>query len=517
MQGKKDYQEKLFNSFQLSARVPQENFYRRLKSELDLNFIYKLTDNHYGKEGQKSIDPVVFFKLILVGYLENLNSDRKIMNHASMRLDVLFFIGYDIDEELPWHSTLSRTRGLYGEEVFKELFKKVLSLCVHKGMVGGKRQAIDNAYIKANASLDSLIEKEVLEDGNTFADELYSNDETKVNAQKKKEVERHHQWKEEEYKNQPGHNVKKDGELDEFGNTIRPKFLSNHTHYSKTDADARISVKPGKPRQMNYSAQTCVDTKAHVITNMMADYSDKRDSQSLAQAIEQTKANLKEHNLQLEEVLADSGYSSGSALRYLKENSLIGYIPNFGQYKPIREGFIFNKEKDQYECIKEGGNEAVLPYKRTGANSNGYIQKTYRSSETVCKSCPLKSQCIGKSNFKKLDESIDKPLYDEMHERLKTLKAKRLKKQRSSTVEPVLGTLINFTGMRRVWTRGIKNANKFMIGAATAYNLKKWMKYKVKKASIQLQMLPIPETVTKQNLFSLFFVRQQFYFFERQK
>lgn len=151
----------------------------------------------------------MFFKLILVGYIENLNSDRKIIEHARMRLDILFFIGYDIDEELPWHSTLSRTRDLYGEEVFKDLFKNVLSLCVHKGMVGGKRQAIDSAYIKANASLDSLIEKEVLEDGNTFADELYSNDETKVNAQKKKEVERHHQWKEEEYKNQPGHNVKK--------------------------------------------------------------------------------------------------------------------------------------------------------------------------------------------------------------------------------------------------------------------------------------------------------------------
>ena len=504
MQGKKDYQEKLFNSFQLSERVPSDNFYRKLKSELDLSFIYKLTEKYYGIEGQKSIDPVVFFKLILVGYFENLNSDRKIMNHASMRLDVLFFIDYDIDEQLPWHSTLSRTRGLYGEEVFKKLFKKVLSHCVDKGMVAGKRQAIDNAYIKANASLDSLIEKEVLEDGTVFAEELSSNDETKVKAQKKKEVERHHQWKEEEYKNQPGHNVKKDGELDEFGNTIRPKFLSNHTHYSKTDADARISVKPGKPRQMNYSAQTCVDTKAHVITNIMADYSDKRDSQSLAQAIEQTKLNLKEHGLLLEEVLADSGYSSGSALRYLKENNIVGYIPNFGQYKPTREGFIFNSEKDQYECIREGGNKAILPYKRTGTNINGYIQKTYRSSETVCKTCPLKSTCIGKSNFKKLDESIDKPLYDEMHKRLQTKKAKRLKKQRSSTVEPVLGTLINFTGMRRVWTRGIKNANKFMIGAATAYNLKKWLKYNAKKVNVQVQLLTPPEKFAKKEILNHF-------------
>lgn len=149
--------------------------------------------------------------------------------------------------------------------------------------------------------------------------------------------------------------------MDEFGNTIRPKFLSNHTHFSKTDTDARISVKPGKPRQMNYSAQTCVDTKAHVITNMMADFSDKRDSQSLAQAIEQSKENLKEHNLHLEEVLADSGYSSGSALRYLKDNNLTGYIPNFGQYKPTREGFVFNKEKINMNVLKRVATKQLCP------------------------------------------------------------------------------------------------------------------------------------------------------------
>ena len=161
---------------------------------------------------------------------------------SSMRLDILFFISYDIDEVLPWHSTLSRTRGLYGEEVFKELFPKVLSLCVSKGMVGGKRQAIDSAYIKANASMDSLIEKEVLADGDDYADELTANDETPktVSAQKQKEVDRHHAWKSEAYKGQPRGNTNKDNELDGFGNTIRPKFLSNHTHYSKTDADARM-------------------------------------------------------------------------------------------------------------------------------------------------------------------------------------------------------------------------------------------------------------------------------------
>lgn len=227
-----------------------------------------------------------------------------------MRVDILFFIDHDIADEIPWHSTLSRTRELQGESVFKLLFKKVLSTCVYKGMLSGQRQAVDSAYIKSNASLDSLVEKyvlsevesEILQDGEKFADELDENDESKekVSAQKKKQVESHHKWKEKEYKNQLGSSEqKKDGDLDEFGTIYRPKFLSNHMHTSKTDPDARIRVKPGKPRHINYAAQTIVDTRAHVITNIMADFSDKRDSQSLPQAIEQTRENLEENDLHL--------------------------------------------------------------------------------------------------------------------------------------------------------------------------------------------------------------------------
>src|SRR3954469_5317362 len=172
MQGKKQYTEQLFKTFQLSERVPEDNFYRRLKDLLDLKWLYATTKKYYGTEGQQSIDPVVFFKLILIGYLENLGSDRRIINTVSMRLDMLFFIGYDIDEALPWHSTLSRTRQLYGDEVFKQLFKQVLKQCIDKGMVAGKRQAIDSVFVKANASMNSLAEKEILNDGDEYASAL---------------------------------------------------------------------------------------------------------------------------------------------------------------------------------------------------------------------------------------------------------------------------------------------------------------------------------------------------------
>ena len=476
MQGRKSFEEKLFTNFQLSERVPADNFYRRLQETLDLRFLYKSTAPHYGTEGQESIDPVVFFKLILIGYFENLASDRRIINTVSMRLDMLFFVGYNLDEPLPWHSTLSRTRQLYGERVFKELFRKVLKLCIDKGMVAGRRQAVDSALIKANASMDSIAEKEILSDADSFSDELSVNEgdnvKKKVDAYKKKKVEEHHRWKQKAYKGHPGSRAKIDPSDEK-----RPKFLSNHTHYSTTDPDARIAVKPGKPRQFNYLAQTSVDTAHHVITHIHAEFADKKDSQCMHAVVNGMLNNLNTEGIIVEELIADTGYSSGQALKTLEQHGIIGYIPNFGQYKHEREGFTYHKDGDYYTCPKN----KKVQFKKIKDN-NGYPMKEYRTSRKDCADCPLRSTCIGTSFEKKIRETLDKPYYDKMHERLRTPYAKQMKKLRQSTVEPVLGTLINFLGMRRINTRGIKNANKCTIMAAIAYNIKKLLKFRAPKA-----------------------------------
>lgn len=504
MQGKKQYAEKLFTTFQLSAYVPVDNFYRRLKEQLDLLWLYKSTKKYYGSEGQASIDPVVFFKLIVVGYLENLNSDRRIIAHSKMRLDILFFLGYDLEEELPWHSTISRTRQLYGEEVFKELFTKVLSLCVSKHMLSGRRQAIDSAYIKANASMDSLVEKEIIEDGEHYLDELQHDeygkpvaqhdnvmkddrDKNTITRSRSKSTEQHHAWKGEEYKDMPKGKSLTNRTGDE-SQAARPKFVSNHTHYSTTDRDARVSVKPGKPRQLNYSMQTAVDMSSHVITNVEAHLADRRDSECLNQVLVNTINNLQQQDLQLEEIACDTGYSSSKALKACIDNDITAYIPNFGQYKPFREGFSFDDESDRYSCTAKG---VHLPYKKTYQDKKGYYRKQYRSSAKDCGKCPLRTTCIGgRADYKKIEDTVDKHLYDQMYLRLQTPYAKRMKKLRQATVEPVLGTLINFMGIRRIWTRGLQNANKFMLGAAIAYNLKKWLNYTEQKRKTAVIALP---------------------------
>ena len=189
MQGRKVYQEKLFSSFQLSRRVPESSFYRRLHETLDLSFLYSITGRYYGRCGQKSLDPVVFFKLCLVGYLENITSDRHLVDHCSMRLDILYFLGFDIDEELPWHSTVSRTRQLLPETVFEQVFSRILGMCIEKGMVSGHTQAIDSAPVKANASMDSLelkVPAEELDEHIRRVRKLSSNDQAAYNSRKAK-------------------------------------------------------------------------------------------------------------------------------------------------------------------------------------------------------------------------------------------------------------------------------------------------------------------------------------------
>ena len=495
MQGKKTFTPQLFVSVNLLDMVSVDNFYRKLLTELDLHFIYKATQKYYGKEGQESIDPVVFFKILLVGYLNNINSDRQLIAFCSDSLSIRLFLGYDVHESLPWHSTISRTRSLYGEEIFLSLFKEVLKMCVSKGMVRGKRQAVDSVFIKANASMDSLVEKEVLEDASVFVNELEENSEFKTTSTRKKLVEQHHDWKKEAYKGMPKGSSKGD-RVDEFGNMIRPKYLSNHTHYSPTDSDARVSVKPGKARQLNYFGQIVVDDAHHVITGACSDFADKRDSQCLEQIVELTEENLNENDIELEELLADGGYSSGEALAYLHKKNIDAYIPNFGQYKPEREGFTFNKEENYYQCIKPEGNQAKLLFKGEKTDSKGYTKRTYRSSESDCKNCPLREQCCGKSTkFKKIDDSIHKEHYDRMHQKLTQNEryAKKMSRIRSKTVEPVIGTLVNFTNMKRVNTRGIKNANKHVLMASLTYNLKKYLRFTIKKPSVLTQVISLKQ------------------------
>jgi hypothetical protein len=306
-----------------------------LDKELHLGCLYKATRHYYGDEGQESIDPVVFFKICLVGYLNNITSDRRLIEYCSDSL----YLKYDIDEQLPRHSTISRTRQLYGEEVFRSLFKEVF-----------------------------------------------------------------------------------------------------------------------------FFGQLSVDTSHHVITGSCADFADKRDSQCPEKLCEQTLENLRENEIRMNELLAGTSYSSGVSLQYLEQKGINARIPNFGQFTPEREGFIYNKELNQYECQR--GNCAILPFKNVRTDSKGYTRHCYRSSESACKNCEHRIACCGeKTGFKKIEQSQHHDIYMRNHEKRRKNEryASRMFRLRSATVEPVLGTLVNFLSMKRVNARRISQKDFYKL------------------------------------------------------
>ena len=140
----------------LEDLVPKDNFYRRLEAALDLSFVRDLVRPLYARGGRPSVDPVVFFRLQLVMFFEDLRSERQLMRVAADRLCVRWYLGYDLQEPLPNHSNLTRTRERFGLPVFRRFFEEIVQRCAEAGLVQGEDLYFDATKVDANASLDSI-------------------------------------------------------------------------------------------------------------------------------------------------------------------------------------------------------------------------------------------------------------------------------------------------------------------------------------------------------------------------
>lgn len=250
-----------------------------------------------------------------MGRLENIASGRRLLAHCAMRLDILLFLGYDLDEELLWHSTVSRTRQFYPATLFEHLFDRVFQLCVVQGLVAGDTQAIDSAPVKANVSLDSLYEKQAVAPPvltvagqpaptPTLSATLLSAPAHQLRREAARKAK---------HSPQPGALGEK-----------RPNahMVSNKTHYSPSDPEARISIKPGKARVLNYLCSLAVDPAKGVISHIQADSADSRDSLHLPGLIEHLQARLLSNEVPLREVVADTNYSNDFNYAFLEQHGI---------------------------------------------------------------------------------------------------------------------------------------------------------------------------------------------------
>src|ERR671919_320197 len=135
----------------LEDLIPPDHFYRHLERTLDLGFVRDLVRDAYAEVGRPSIDPVVFFKLQLILFFEGLRSERQLMQVVADRLSLRWYLGYDLSEPLPDHSSLTRIRERYGLEVFRRFFEAIVERCLAAGVGWGEEVFIDSADVEAHA------------------------------------------------------------------------------------------------------------------------------------------------------------------------------------------------------------------------------------------------------------------------------------------------------------------------------------------------------------------------------
>jgi transposase len=464
MVGKRKQFKKTYPSFLVETYVPKTNFYRQIKQLLKLDFLYQAVAPYYGKCGQKSIDPVVFFKLQLVAHFENICSDRALIEKSGLRLDILYFLDYNLGERLPCHSTLSRTRKRLPAEVFETCFQAILTACVEAGMVSGHTQVVDAAFVEANASTDSLKRKALLEwqllrgeaEGVVFTEPL-----------------------------------RQESAFTALEKTTKPKSCprNNRSHISISDPEAKLTQKAGKPSRLYYLSSMAVDTYRHVITHIQADLADERDSRHLMAIVDKLSINLKQYGLCLQYLLADGGFSSGENYSALEARHIKGFIPLHGSYHPVREGFHYDSIENAYVCR----NEKLLYYHGIRME-NGFATHYYHARVKDCKECPLKKECCGNKRRQSLTFSVYRRYHQLMQERVESREGKSMKRRRMATVEPVFGSLLNYYGMKRSNAKGKLAAHKIMLMAATAYNLQKLLTH-IHDPKNKVQVLPTQQVL----------------------
>lgn len=482
MQGKKNYAPKLFVNFRLPDAIPDDNFYKVLKDKLDLRFVYQSTKSVYSHTGRPSLDPVVFFKMLLVGYLENVCSDRALERLFQLRLDLLYFIDHDLGEPIPDHSTICKTRKRIPKEVFEEVFTHILKLCVDEGLVGGKVQSIDSAYINANASLDRMEEIKLVDrDPRDYLEEVLDQDlpddmpiEDQIARVEKaqKDLMVHVKHRKKKYTDRDG------GKKHRKNNR---RFFSSATHRSSTDPDARVAKKNGKPRMLCYSSTMSVDAMNNVITHISAEHSSNKDSQLLIKNTKATLAKLNDCGLEVETILADAGFSSGENYAMLEDLNLEAYIPLHGTYESHRGDFKYDGRRNAFICPQG----QILKESYTKFD-HGRKQVAYTSSKKICDHCPIREGCVNRRGIKRIMSTRYKRQYERMLKRLKSKRGKLFYSIRMHTVEPVFGSLQQYYGLRWMNVRGRNSASKVMLMSAAAFNLKKWMKNSLENTSKHL-------------------------------
>ena len=435
-------QRQLFYKFDLDEAVPEDHLVRKIDAALDLSWLRSELAPHYSSLGRPSIDPELMVRMLVVGYVFAIRSERLICREVQVNLAYRWFCKLGIEDAIPDHSAFSRARNerFCEGDVFRRMFERVVEACIAAGLVGGEGFAVDASLIAADANKQRSIagqdwrrHRDPERSSRAVKEYLATLDDTAWGA----------------------------------ATDVVPKFVS------PSDPAAQWTGAHKGPAFFAYSDNYLIDVKFGVIMDVEASRAIRQAEVGAAKTmIERTEQRF---GLKPERLAGDTAYGSGANLDWLVNGAKIApHIPVIDKSKRedgtlSREDFSFDKERNVYIC------PAGKVLTTTGKLASDGETLYYRPRVRDCRGCPLKPQCCPKAPVRRIPRSLYEPARDVARAAAKTEAFEQSRRERKR-VEMLFAHLKRILRLNRLRLRGPRGAQFEFLLAAIAQNLRRLAK-----------------------------------------
>jgi transposase len=451
---------KLFHyGLNLEARVRGNNPLRRIEELVDFEFVRKGVEGFYGRDGHESEDPIVIMKLMLLLFLDNVTGERELMRIVGERLDYLWFLGLDLDDEIPNHSVLSKARKRWGREVFEKLFVEIVSRCVEAGLVDGDKIHVDGSLVNANASWESVQRgaPELIE----ALRQAYRREEAKLDDA---------------------------DDRDGVSRAVRPETAT----VSKTDPDAVVMRKGSRDvARPRYKHHRAVDDQCGVITAVETTAADVNENEKLFDLVEQHEANTRDH---VGTVVGDAQYGTNDNFATCQQRRIRSHMAdlkatytNDASTRGIfrEDQFRYDAATDSYIC------PAGQQLKRSKVLDRNY--QVYRGTQKICGCCALRAECTKSRHWRTIKRHVEHDRIQKARAESHSHWAKRDRRRRKHLMEGSFADAAVNHGFKRARWRRLNNQQIQDLLIATCQNIRLLMRYETRRdAAAMMAGKPIP-------------------------
>ena len=384
---------------------------RYLKPSISI-FLYNEVKHTYGSKGNVSVPPPVILKLMLLLFLFNVRSERELMTTLPLRLDWLWFLGYDIEDDIPDHSVLSKARTRWGVDAFKYFFNSVLLQCVKAGLVNANKAFIDSSLVAADASNNSVISTQGLM---KYLNKSYRRLEERLDDK-----------------------------------TDQKTSLMNKKHISTTDPDASITRYGNSRPKLRYKTHRVVDEKNEIITATKVTTGSVDDGAALKYMIDIHQKNT---GTKPDTIVADTKYGTIDNYLHYHDEGIKTHIPSieeshrgYGRNKGIftKEEFSYKPADDIFVCPAG----EILKRKKFRKKRKHY---QYKASAKVCNKCQIKDKGTRSKSGRTLKRHERQDELDSIVERIKSKESKRDLKTRQHLSERSFARSTRYGFKRARW------------------------------------------------------------------